>query len=111
MTIVSRLPEFYMNEWTTPGYIPLMSSTSYLYGHTLQVSLTPHANQLIAQMMQLGFDNPAALIEVALERMAQEELTAADEGSPDLIAFMQRQVAIGLKLPIEEISVPLPLMS
>jgi hypothetical protein len=61
----------------------------------MQVFLTPYADKLIAQMMQLGFDNPAALIEVALERMAQEELEAADEESPEFIAFMQREVAIG----------------
>lgn len=63
----------------------------------MQVSLTPHADKLVAQMMQLGFDNPAALIEVALERMAQEELEADDEESPDLIAFMQREVEIGVE--------------
>jgi hypothetical protein len=63
----------------------------------MQVSLTPHADKLVAQMMQLGFDNPAALIEVALERMAQEELEAADEESPEFIAFMQREVAIGVE--------------
>jgi hypothetical protein len=63
----------------------------------MQVSLTPHADALIARMMQLGFDNPAALIEVALERMAQEELEATSEESPEFIAFMQREVAIGVE--------------
>ena len=63
----------------------------------MQVSLTPHADKLVAQMMQLGFDNPAALIEVALERMAQEELEEPDDESPEFIAFMQREVAIGVE--------------
>jgi hypothetical protein len=69
----------------------------------MQVSLTPHADKLVAQMMQLGFDNPAALIEVALERMAQEEL--------DLSRSCSVKWRSGLKLLTEEISVPLHLMS
>ena len=63
----------------------------------MQVSLTPHADKLVAQMMQLGFDNPAALIEVALERMAQEELEEAGDESPEFIAFIQREVEIGVE--------------
>ncbi len=63
----------------------------------MHVSLTPHADALVAQMMQLGFDNPAALIEVALERMAQEELEEAGDKSPEFIAFMQREVTIGVE--------------
>lgn len=61
----------------------------------MQVFLTPHADQLIEQMKALGYDDPAALIEVALERMAQEELADSEQVSPEIIEWMRREVAIG----------------
>lgn len=61
----------------------------------MQVFLTPHADQLIEQMKALGYDDPAALIEVALERMAQEELADCEQESPEIIEWMRREVALG----------------
>jgi hypothetical protein len=59
----------------------------------MQVSLSPNANKLIAQMMALGFDDPATLVEVALERMAQQEL--AESADPAVIGWMRKEVEIG----------------
>jgi len=61
---------------------------------SMQVSLTPNSDKLIGQMMALGFDNPATLVEVALERMAQQELVAEQE-APELTDWMREEVAIG----------------
>jgi hypothetical protein len=60
----------------------------------MQVSLSPTADKLISQIMTLGFNDPVAIIEVALERMAQEEWGAVEE-SPECLVRMQREVAIG----------------
>lgn len=61
----------------------------------MQVFLTPHADQLIQQMKALGYDDPAALIEVALERMTQEELADSEQVSSENIAWMRQEVAAG----------------
>ena len=61
----------------------------------MQVFLTPHADQLIEQMKALGYDDPAALIEIALERMAQEELADCEQESPEILEWMRREVALG----------------
>ena len=61
----------------------------------MQVFLTPHTEQLIEQMKALGYYHPAALIEVALERMAQEELADSEQESPEIIEWMQREVEFG----------------
>jgi hypothetical protein len=60
----------------------------------MQVSLSPTADKLITQIMSLGFNDPVAVIEIALERMAQEELAGSEESS-ELLAWMQREVAVG----------------
>jgi hypothetical protein len=60
----------------------------------MQVSLTSASNKIIEQMMALGYEDPAALIEVALERMAHEEMAEPDE-SPEYIEWLRREVAIG----------------
>lgn len=60
----------------------------------MQVSLTSASNKIIEQMMALGYEDPAALIEAALERMAYEEMTEPDE-SPEYIEWLRREVAIG----------------
>ena len=61
----------------------------------MQVFLTPHTEQLIEQMKALGYYDTAALIEVALERMAQEELADSEQESPEIIEWMQREVEFG----------------
>ena len=61
----------------------------------MQVFLTPHADQLIKQMKALGYDDPAALIEVALERMVQEELTDSEQVSSENIEWMRQEVTVG----------------
>jgi hypothetical protein len=60
----------------------------------MQVSLTSASNKIIEQMMALGYEDPAALIEAALERMAHEEMAEPDE-SPEYIEWLRREVAIG----------------
>jgi hypothetical protein len=60
----------------------------------MQVSLTSASNKIIEQMMALGYEDPAALIEAALERMAHEEMAELDE-SPEYIEWLRREVAIG----------------
>jgi hypothetical protein len=60
----------------------------------MQVSLSPTADKLITQIMSLGFNDPVAVIEIALERMAQEELAGSEESS-ELLTWMQREVAVG----------------
>ncbi|MBW4526324.1 MAG: hypothetical protein KME18_14175 [Phormidium tanganyikae FI6-MK23] len=59
----------------------------------MQLSLTPNADRLIAQMMALGFADPATLVEIALERMAQQEFAAQKD--PKSIDWMKKEVAIG----------------
>jgi hypothetical protein len=59
----------------------------------MQVSLTLYADRLIQQMMSLGYHDPAQAIEVALERMVQSEIDRDD--SPETIAWMRQEVAIG----------------
>jgi hypothetical protein len=60
----------------------------------MQVSLTSASNKIIEQMMALGYEDPAALIEAALECMAHEEMAELDE-SPEYIEWLRREVAIG----------------
>jgi hypothetical protein len=60
----------------------------------MQVSLTPTADQLVTQLLALGYDDPAQLIEIALERMAQTE---ADQGFPEYIAWIQNECATALE--------------
>jgi putative addiction module component (TIGR02574 family) len=56
-------------------------------------------------MMSLGFEDPAMLVEVALERMAQEELAESKEESPEYIEWVRSEVAIGIEqLDREEFS-------
>lgn len=62
----------------------------------MQVSLSPNSDRIIEQMMALGYDDPASLIEVALERMAKEEIADPEE-SPEYIEWVRREVAIGLE--------------
>jgi hypothetical protein len=59
----------------------------------MQVSLTLYADRLLQQMMSLGYRDPAQAIEVALERMIQSEIDRDD--SPEMIAWMRQEVAIG----------------
>lgn len=59
----------------------------------MQVSLTLYADRLLQQMMLLGYRDPAQAIEVALERMVQSEIDRDD--SPEMIAWMRKEVAIG----------------
>lgn len=61
----------------------------------MQVSLSTNADKLITQMMALGYRDPSILVEIALERMAQAELAESNAESPELIAWMRREVAIG----------------
>ncbi len=61
----------------------------------MQVPLTPTANCLIEQMRELGYDDPALLIEEALERMAQQELADSRNEAPELLDWMRQEVAIG----------------
>jgi hypothetical protein len=71
----------------------------------MQLSLSSNADKLIAQMMALGFEDPAMLVEVALERMAQEELAESEEDSPEYIEWVRSEVAIGIEqLDREEFS-------
>lgn len=62
----------------------------------MQVSLTADSDKIIQQMMVLGYDNPASLIEMALERMAYEEIAEPIE-SPEYIEWVRREVAIGIE--------------
>jgi hypothetical protein len=60
----------------------------------MQVSLTPTADQLVTQLLALGYDDPAQLIEIALERMVQTEI---DHGSPEYVAWIQNECATALE--------------
>jgi hypothetical protein len=60
----------------------------------MQVSLTSASDRIIEQMMALGYGDPASLIEVALERMANQEMVEPEE-SPEYIEWMRHEVAIG----------------
>jgi antitoxin ParD1/3/4 len=62
----------------------------------MQVSLTSTSDEIIQQMMALGYgDTPASLIEVALQRMAQEELVEPEDESPEYLEWVRREVSIG----------------
>lgn len=60
----------------------------------MQVSLTSASDRIIERMMALGYDDPASLIKVALERMEHQEIVEPEE-SPEYIAWMRHEVAIG----------------
>jgi hypothetical protein len=60
----------------------------------MQVSLTPVADQLIQQLLARGYDDPAQLIEIALERMIQAE---DDQESPEYVAWIQKECAVALE--------------
>jgi hypothetical protein len=62
----------------------------------MQVSLSPTADRLIEQMMALGYNDPVSLIEMALERMAQEEMVEPEE-SLEYMEWVRREVAIGVE--------------
>lgn len=62
----------------------------------MQVSLTSASNRIIEQMMALGYSDPAALIEAALERMAHQEMVEPEE-STEYIEWIRREVAIGVE--------------
>jgi hypothetical protein len=59
----------------------------------MQVSLTLYADQLLQQMMSLGYRDPVQAIEIALERMVESEMDRDD--SPEIIEWMRQEVAIG----------------
>jgi hypothetical protein len=62
----------------------------------MQVSLTSTSNEIIQQMIALGYgDTPASLIEIALQRMAQEELVEPEDESPEYLEWIRREVSIG----------------
>jgi hypothetical protein len=58
----------------------------------MQVSLIRYADQLLQQMMSLGYRDPAQAIEVAL-RMVQSGMESDD--SPEIIEWIRQEVAIG----------------
>jgi Arc/MetJ-type ribon-helix-helix transcriptional regulator len=60
----------------------------------MQVSLSPASDKIIEQMVSLGYSDPVSLIEMALQRMAQEEMAEPEE-SPEYIEWVRREVAIG----------------
>lgn len=60
----------------------------------MQVSLSHHADQLIERMKALGYDNPAEVIEIALERMAEEELEGMED--EDVKAWLRQEMMVGL---------------
>lgn len=47
-------------------------------------------------MMALGYTDPASLIEVALERMAHDEIPTSEE-TPEYVEWMRREVEIGIE--------------
>lgn len=60
----------------------------------MQVSLTPAADRLINQLLACGYDDPAQLIEIALERMVQAE---DDQDSPEYVTWIQNECATALE--------------
>jgi Arc/MetJ-type ribon-helix-helix transcriptional regulator len=58
----------------------------------MQISLTTDADRRIQRLMSLGYSSPSSIIEVALERMEQTELS---EDSPKILAWLRQEVAIG----------------
>jgi uncharacterized protein YoaH (UPF0181 family) len=58
----------------------------------MQISLTTDADRRIQRLMALGYSSPSSIIEVALERMEQAELS---EDSPEMLAWFRQEVAIG----------------
>jgi Arc/MetJ-type ribon-helix-helix transcriptional regulator len=59
----------------------------------MQISLTQHSDRLIERMMALGYGDPSAVIEAALERMVAVELSG-DE-SEEMLFWLRQEVAIG----------------
>lgn len=60
----------------------------------MHISLTPAANQFLNQLLAAGYDDPAAIIETALEKMAQAEMIQAED-TEEFQAWLRQEVAIG----------------
>jgi hypothetical protein len=45
----------------------------------MQVSLTPAANKFMSQLLARGYNDPAKVVEIALERLAQEDVDSVSE--------------------------------
>lgn len=60
----------------------------------MHVALTPAADQFLNQLLAAGYDDPAAIIEIALEKLAQAEIIQAEE-TEEFQAWLRQEVAIG----------------
>jgi hypothetical protein len=58
----------------------------------MQISLTPNAHQRIQRLIALGYSDPVAIVELALERLEQTE---QQEESPEMLAWLRGEVAVG----------------
>ena len=57
----------------------------------MQISLTEHADRLIEQMIALGYKDPIAVVERALERMAESELSVGNIKTELLPAYYEQR--------------------
>jgi hypothetical protein len=62
-----------------------------------QVPLTTAANQYLSLLLEQGYEDPGHIVEIALERMAQEEGVDDEEKSAEFTTWIQREVAIGIE--------------
>jgi hypothetical protein len=58
----------------------------------MQISLTPNSDQRIQRLIALGYSDPVAIVELALERLEQTE---QQEESPEMLAWLRSEVAVG----------------
>ena len=59
----------------------------------MNVPLTPAAENFVNQMLAAGYDNPAEVVEIALQRLVEEELA---EDDPAYIAWIRAESAEAL---------------
>lgn len=57
----------------------------------MQISLTEHADRLIEQILILGYKDPIAVVEQALERMAESELSVGNLKTELLPAYYEQR--------------------
>ncbi|MGG6262871.1 hypothetical protein ACQ4M5_00490 [Leptolyngbya sp. AN10] len=60
-----------------------------------QVPLTATADQYLAILMQQGYNDPARVIEEALAQMVRSSLNEPEQESPEILEWLQREVATG----------------